>query len=74
MQRVTIDDDQLADWNDGSAAAARDNEDVRIEPNFFNALVCEVQAWRRRFPHFGFMSGPNTLELVAEPPRARVDI
>lgn len=27
--------------------------------NEVNALICEVQAWRRLYPHLRFESGPN---------------
>lgn len=74
LKPTTIDDDELADMNDGSAAAASQSEECRVESNWLNALICEVQAWRRAFPHLGFMSGPNELELVDDPPLARSDI
>jgi len=54
-------DDELEDANDGSAACARDGEFWKISPSSFNALVCEVQAWRREYPNQEFVSGPNEL-------------
>jgi hypothetical protein len=54
-------DDELEGANDGSAAAARDGEFMQVSPSSFNALVCEVQAWRRSYPGEQFVSGPNVL-------------
>ena len=50
----------LEQANDMSAVTGDD-----IARNFIgnevNALICEVQAWRRTYPEFEFVSGPNTL-------------
>ena len=55
-------DDELAAANDGSAASARDDVFWQISPSSFNALVCEVQAWRRENPTRMFVSGPNIIQ------------
>jgi hypothetical protein len=54
-------DDELEAANDGSAASARDGVFWNISPSSFNALVCEVQAWRRANPGKVFASGPNEI-------------
>ena len=54
-------DDELELANDTSSAAARGVEFMQISPSSFNALVCEVQAWRRAYPGDQFVSGPNVL-------------
>jgi hypothetical protein len=55
------DDDELEWINDSSASAARDMDFVKINPSSINALVCEVQAWRRENPTKTFVSGPNEI-------------
>lgn len=56
-------DDHLCDANDATAAAA--SAHVRIYTgNEINALICEVQAWRRAYPGDRFISGPNVLCAV----------
>ena len=54
-------DEELADANDGSAACARDSKFWEVSPVSFNALICEVQAWRRENPSKVFVSGPNMI-------------
>lgn len=58
---VSIDGDSLADMNDGSAAAARDGEPCIVNADWLNALICEVQNWRAKFPGLVFYGGPNQI-------------
>jgi hypothetical protein len=59
-------DDELEGSNDATAAACRDARMFSISPHRLNALICEVQAWRRTHPSAEFVSGPNDIL-----PRAR---
>ncbi len=54
-------DDELEGANDATAAACRDARMFSISPHRLNALICEVQAWRREHPTSSFASGPNTI-------------
>ena len=66
MRRAKIDDEDLEAWNDASAAASRSDKFWEMNPVFFNALVCEVQAWRRMNPTHRFVSGPNKIVKAGE--------
>lgn len=55
------DDDELESTNDASAACATREEFWQISPSSLNALVCEVQAWRRENPGKLFAPGPNEI-------------
>ena len=55
-------DEDLAGLNDATAAAVGTNHVViSVCPHFYNAVICEVQAWRRRNPGSEFVSGPNVI-------------
>ena len=58
-------DDMLANANDATAAASGRPTAI-FTGNELNALICEVQAWRRENPHKRFVPGPNTIELDQE--------
>lgn len=53
-------DDALANANDATAAAGSNHTRI-YSGNQINALICEVQAWRRSYPDTAFVSGPNVL-------------
>jgi hypothetical protein len=53
-------DDRLANANDASAAIG--GKSARIfSGNEINALICEVQAWRRFSPLWEFVPGVNVI-------------
>ena len=54
-------DEELEGWNDGSASLTA-NERISVESYALNALICEVQAWRRHNAEYTFKSGPNTIQ------------
>lgn len=61
LVRKHWDDNELEAANDASAAKAVHGKLWQISPSSFNALVCEVQAWRRTYPTREFASGPNEI-------------
>jgi hypothetical protein len=68
MTPKKIENDLLEAMNDATAAQARDGVMASVSPHTLNALICEVQAWRRTNPGKVFASGPNEiLELVDGP-------
>lgn len=61
MKPIRITDEDLSTWNDGSAAQTGMGHPCVVDANWLNALVCEVQAWRRECPDHAFQSGPNMI-------------
>lgn len=55
-------DDALLNANEATAAAGEDHTRI-YSGNQINALICEVQAWRRGMSHYVFVSGPNELRM-----------
>ena len=58
---VNINDQWLEDMNDGTAAMGPDM--ISFDRSYINALICEVQAWRRQYPSLVFRCGPNVLSM-----------
>ena len=54
-------DKSLEDWNDASAVYTHGVHIMKIGAWELNALICEIQAWRRFDPQHEFVSGPNII-------------
>lgn len=64
-------DKSLEEWNDASAVHMPGVHIMKIGAWELNALICEIQAWRRVSPQYEFISGPNIIRRKDYAPGAK---